>query len=98
MDLVHNGSAAHFTGVAPNKIVQAITTIAPPIASLVSPSLMGASIVFDLLALSYGQSQLVGRLTNGGGGGQGWANILGTTGAVCAAAVGLRHFNGANWL
>lgn len=59
---------------------------------------MGFSIAYDLFALAYGQKQLAGSLTNGGGGGEGWSNMLGMTGAVCAAAVGLRHLQGANWL
>ena len=97
LDIFHNTAVAWFPRVSPNTLVQALTAIAAPLSALVSPLLFGACIAYDLFGLAIGQHQLAGKIA-GGGGGEGWARLLGGVGVAVAGIVGIRGFGGAQWL
>jgi len=102
LDLFHNTTAAYFPGVAPNAFTTVATVLSAPLTALVSPLLFGSCIAYDLFGVAIGQHQLaqkaLGSLTNGGGGGEGWARLLGALGLGVSAVVGTRAYNGAKWL
>lgn len=102
LDLFHNTAAGYYKGVAPSTLVQVATAIAAPVTAFISPLLFGSCIAYDLAGVAIGQHQLaqkaIGGLTNGGGGGEGWARMLGGLGLGVAGIVGLRAYNGAKWL
>ncbi|ORY35715.1 hypothetical protein BCR39DRAFT_585327 [Naematelia encephala] len=101
LDLFHNTSAAYYTGVAPNTLVKVLTGIATPLSALASPLLFGACIAYDAFAIAVGQHQLAGKASlfgTGGGGGEGWARLMGGLGLGVTAIVGARAWAGARWL
>ncbi|KAK4683506.1 hypothetical protein P7C73_g6745, partial [Tremellales sp. Uapishka_1] len=100
LDLFHNFTAAYFPGVAPNMLVQVGTIIAGPLAALTSPLLLGACVAYDFFGVALGQHQIAARtvIGTGGGGGEGWARLLGALGVGVSAIVGARAWNGGQWL
>jgi len=88
--------------MAPNMLTTIATSIAAPLTALVSPLLFGACLAYDLFGVAIGQHQLaqkaLGAITNSGGGGEGWARLIGGLGVGVAAIVGGRAWSGANWL
>ena len=102
LDLFHNTTAAYFPGIAPNTFTTIATVVSAPLTALVSPLLFGSCIAYDLFGVAIGQHQLaqkaLGSVTNGGGGGEGWARLLGALGLGVSAIVGTRAYNGAKWL
>lgn len=100
LDLFHNFSAEYYPGVRPNTIVQVLTALSAPLTALASPLLFGACIAYDLFGVAIGQHQLAQKAIDGfgGGGGEGWAKLLGAVGLVTAGVVGARGWSGARWL
>ena len=100
LDLFHNTSAGWYTGVAPNTLVKIATSLAAPLTALVSPLLFGACVAYDLFIVALGQHQLAAKALNGlgGGGGEGWARLLGGVGLGTVAVIGARAYNGARWV
>ncbi|WVR09497.1 hypothetical protein IAU60_006565 [Kwoniella sp. DSM 27419] len=100
LDLFHNATAAYFPGVAPNALVQILTPLASVLTALVSPLLFGACIAYDLFGVAVGQHQMASRAIGGmgGGGGEGWARLLGAAGLGVAGIVAARAYNGARWV
>lgn len=100
LDLFHNTSAGYFSGIPPSTLVKGLTTIAAPLTALASPLAFGACIAYDLFAVAVGQHQLATKALAGfgGGGGEGWARLLGATGLGVSALIGLRAYNGARWV
>lgn len=83
----------------PNLLTKIATLMAAPVAALGSPLLLGACIAYDLFAIAVGQHQLAQKIGGmGGGGGEGWARLLGGLGLVTAVLVGARAWGGAKWL
>lgn len=104
LDLFHNTAAAYFPGVAPNTLTQIATVVAAPLTALVSPLLFGACIAYDLFGVAIGQHQIAQKAigaaltASGGGGGEGWARLVGAVGLGVSAIVGARAYGGAKWL
>jgi hypothetical protein len=104
LDLFHNTAAAYFPGVAPNTLTTIATVVAAPLTALVSPLLFGACIAYDLFGVAIGQHQIAQKALGaalkgaGGGGGEGWARLVGAVGVGVSAIVGARAWGGAKWL
>ena len=112
LDLFHNTTAAYFPATAPNLLVKIATSIAAPLAALVSPLLFSSCIAYDLFGVAIGQHQLAQKAVGqaaaehglrmlggyGGGGGEDWARLLGGLGIGVLGIVGARAYNGAQWL
>ncbi len=97
--ILHNTSIAFFERTPPSAFVKAITFLAFPLASFVSPALMGVCLVYDQLALGIGQYQLAQKsVGGGGGGGMDWANWLFLGAGVTAAVTGLRYYKDKRWV
>ena len=78
LDFLHNGSVAFFKDQAPNLAVKILTGVGFGAASLVSDWIFGGCLVYDLVALSVGQSGS-------------WRALLGGYAAACAAIVGAKN-------
>lgn len=74
LDLLHNTSAAFFKGVEPNMTVKVLTGLGFAGASAMSDWIFGGCLVYDLVALSVGQSGS-------------WRNLLAAYAAGSAAIV-----------
>ena len=74
LDLLHNTSAAFFKDVAPSTTVKVLTGLGFAGASAMSDWIFGGCLVYDLIALSVGQSGS-------------WRNLLGAYAAGSAAIV-----------
>ncbi|GFZ50812.1 hypothetical protein JCM24511_08570 [Saitozyma sp. JCM 24511] len=100
LDIFHNTTAAYFPHIAPNLLTQIATVVAAPLSALSTPLLFGACIAYDLFGVAVGQHQLAQKALGayGGGGGEGWARLLGGLGLGVAGIVGFRAINGARWL
>ncbi|ORX38366.1 hypothetical protein BD324DRAFT_620582 [Kockovaella imperatae] len=100
LDIFHNTSVAWFEGVTPNALTTIGTMAAAPLTALFSPLLFGACIAYDLFGVAIGQHQLAQKALDGlgGGGGEGWAKLMGGLGLGVAAIVGARGWGGARWL
>lgn len=100
LDVFHNTSVAWYTGVPPNTLVKALTAAAAPLSALTTPLLFGACIAYDLFGIAVGQHQLAQKAFDGlgGGGGEGWARLVGGLGLGVAAIVGARAYQGARWV
>ncbi|RXK42333.1 hypothetical protein M231_00323 [Tremella mesenterica] len=100
LDIFHNVTAAFFPRIPPTLLVKIATSIGGPLTALASPLLFGACMAYDLMGLAIGQHELASKALNGlgGGGGEGWARLLGGVGMATAAIVGLRGYGGAKWL
>ncbi len=97
--ILHNTSIEFFERTPPSAFVKAITFLAFPLASFVSPALMGVCLVYDQLALGIGQYQLAQKsVGGGGGGGMDWANWLFLGAGVTAAVTGLRYYKDKRWV
>jgi hypothetical protein len=96
----HNLTAAYFTSMAPNTIVKVATSIAAPLTALTSPLLFGACIAYDLIGIAVGQHSLASKALAGfgGGGGEGWARLVGGLGLGAAGIIGARAYTGGTWL
>jgi hypothetical protein len=79
LDLLHNTSAAYFRNVPPSALVQVATGVAFAGAASVSDWIFGGCLVYDLVALSMGQSG-------------GWSRLLGGYAAMTAGIVGLKNW------
>ena len=79
LDLLHNGSVAFFKDEAPSTLVKVLTGVGFCGASLFSDWIFGGCLVYDLVALSVGQSGS-------------WRNLLGGYAAASAAIVGLKNW------
>ena len=79
LDLLHNTSAAYYKGVEPSSLVQIATGVGFAAAASVSDWIFGGCLVYDLVALSMGQSG-------------GWSRLLGGYAAMTAGIVGLRNW------
>ncbi|KAL2052191.1 hypothetical protein ABVK25_007633 [Lepraria finkii] len=69
LDLLHNGSVAYFKDVPATMTVKVVTALGFGLASAASDWILGACMVYDLLALAAGQS---GELEEFAGGVCGW--------------------------
>jgi hypothetical protein len=100
LDIFHNTTAAYFPHIAPNLLTQIATVVAAPLSALSTPLLFGACIAYDLFGVAVGQHQLARKALGayGGGGGEGWARLMGGLGLGVAGIVGFRAINGARWL
>lgn len=100
LDLFHNTSAGYFKGIPPNTLVKVATSLAAPLTALVSPLLFGSCVAYDLFIVALGQHQLAQKALNGlgGGGGEGWAKLLGGVGLATVGVIGARAYNGARWV
>ena len=76
--------------------------ISAPLTAFMSPLLFGACIAYNLFGVAIGQHQLAekafGAMGTGGGGGEGWARLIGGLGVGVLGIVGARAYFGANWL
>lgn len=78
LDFLHNGSVAFFKDQAPSTAVKVLTGLGFGAASLVSDWIFGGCLVYNLVALSVGQSGS-------------WRTLLGGYAAACAAIVGAKN-------
>lgn len=85
LDFLHNGSVAYFDHQGPNTLVKVGTAVIFGGLASVSDWIFGGSLVYDLVALSVGQSGIKGQ--------EDWGALLGVYAVGTAAVVGLR-----NWL
>jgi hypothetical protein len=79
LDLLHNTSAAYYKGVPPSSAVKALTGIGFAAAASTSDWILGACLVYDLVALAVGQ-------------GGHWGSILGGYAALTAGIVGVKNW------
>lgn len=79
LDLLHNTSAAYYSGVPPSSLVQVATGVGFAAAAGVSDWIFGGCLVYDLVALGIGQ-------------GGSWGRLLGVYAGVAAGIVGLRNW------
>ncbi len=80
LDLLHNGSAAFFKDQAPNLAVKVLTGLGFGLASASSDWIFGGCMVYDLLALTVGQSGS-------------WRTLLGAYTVGAAAIVGAKNYS-----
>ena len=83
LDLVHNTSVAYFKDQAPSTAIKAITALGFGGLAAGSDWIFGGCLVYDLIALSVGQSTI---------GNDGWSKMLGGYAVGTAAIVGLRNY------
>lgn len=90
---LQNTAMGFYTRQPPSELVKWATVIGFPLASLLSPVSMGLSFIFCQTAITIGQYQLANRSLDGfgGGGGFGWAKMLGLGAIATAAATGLKY-------
>ncbi|KAL8755733.1 MAG: hypothetical protein Q9199_003447 [Rusavskia elegans] len=91
LDLLHNGSAAFAKDQPASTMVKALTGVGFGLASVASDWIFGGCLVYDLVALTVGQSSIDG----------GWAKLLGAYAVGSAAIVGAKNlarppYNGPN--
>ncbi|WWC63416.1 uncharacterized protein I303_106018 [Kwoniella dejecticola CBS 10117] len=100
LDLFHNVTAAYFPSIPPNLLVKIATPLLSAFTALQAPLLFGTCIAYDLFGVAVGQHQLAAKALNGlgGGGGEGWARLLGGVGLGVVGIVGARTYGGAKWL
>ena len=79
LDFLHNGSVAFFKDQAPNMAIKVLTGLGFGAASLASDWIFGGCLVYDLVALSVGQTGS-------------WSSLLGGYAAACAAIVGVKNW------
>ncbi|ORX99406.1 hypothetical protein BCR34DRAFT_495399 [Clohesyomyces aquaticus] len=79
LDLLHNTSAAYFKNIPPSTLVQVATGVGFAAAGACSDWIFGACLVYDLVALSMGQSG-------------GWSRLLGAYALGTAGIVGVRNW------
>lgn len=82
LDLLHNTSAAFFVGDRASTLVKAATGVGFGALAVASDWIFGGCLVYDLVALSVGQSVY---------GDAGWSRLLGVFAAGTAAVVGLKN-------
>lgn len=82
LDLLHNTAAAYFVGRQPTSLVKALTGVGFAFAGAVSDTILGACLVYDLVALSVGQSSY----------NEPWARMLGWFAGGTAVIVGLKSW------
>lgn len=83
LDLLHNTSAAYYKGVPPSTVVQVATGVGFAAMASMSDWIFGGCLVYDLVALSVGQS----GYQSGN-----WGTILGAYAAGVAGIVGMRNY------
>jgi len=83
LDFLHNTSVAYFKDQAPSTAIKVLTGLG--FAGLASGSdwIFGGCLVYDLIALSVGQSQI---------GSKDWSQLLGFYAVGTAAIVGLKNY------
>lgn len=79
LDLLHNTAAAYYVGVEPNALVQVATGVGFAAAASMSDWIFGGCLVYDLIALSVGQTGS-------------WSRLLGGYAAMTAGIVGFKNF------
>lgn len=84
LDILHNTSVAYFKDATPGPLVQAATGVGFAAASAFSDWIFGGCLVYDLVALSVGQSEYAK--------GTGWAGLLGAYAVGAAGIVGARNY------
>ena len=86
--------------MAPDTLVKIVTCIAAPLTALISPLAFSACIAYDLFGVAVGQHQLAEKAVVGfgGGGGEGWARLVGGLGVGVLGIVGARAISGGQWL
>ncbi|RNJ52533.1 hypothetical protein D7B24_003353 [Verticillium nonalfalfae] len=84
LDLLHNTSAAYFVDVQPSLPVKVLTGVGFGLMSAVSDWIFGGCLVYNLLALSVGQSIY---------GNTGWGKLLGIYAGGAAAIVGSKNIS-----
>ncbi|OHE99623.1 hypothetical protein CORC01_04981 [Colletotrichum orchidophilum] len=82
LDLLHNGSVAYFVHQQPTTTVKVLTGVGFGLLSTVSDWIFGGCLIYDLIALSVGQSAY---------GNAGWGRLLGIYAGGAAAIVGARN-------
>ncbi|OCF31527.1 hypothetical protein I316_06726 [Kwoniella heveanensis BCC8398] len=100
LDLFHNATAAYYPGIPPNMLVKLLTPLASIFTALSTPLLFASCIAYDLFGVAVGQHQMASRAIGGlgGGGGEGWARLLGGVGLGVVGIVAARAYNGARWV
>lgn len=83
LDLLHNTSAAYYVGDSPSTLTKALTAVGFAGLASMSDWIFGGCLVYDLVALSVGQSLY--RSDN-------WGALLGAYAVGTAAVVGLRNW------
>ena len=79
LDLLHNTAAAYYVGVPPNSLVQIATGVGFAAAASVSDWILGGCLVYNLVALSVGQTG-------------NWSRLLGGYAAMTAGIIGFKNF------
>lgn len=79
LDLLHNTAAAYYVGVPPNSLVRVATGVGFAAAASMSDWIFGGCLVYNLVALSVGQTGS-------------WSRLLGGYAAMTAAIVGFKNF------
>ncbi|KAM0276179.1 hypothetical protein ACHAQH_007031 [Verticillium albo-atrum] len=82
LDLLHNTSAAYFVDAQPSLPVKVLTGVGFGLLSAASDWIFGGCLVYDLVALSVGQSIY---------GNAGWSKLLGVYAGGAAAIVGAKN-------
>lgn len=78
LDLVHNGSVAYFKDMEPNMTVKVVTALGFGLASAAGDWIFGGCMVYDLVALAFGQSGS-------------WRNLLAAYAVGAAGIVGAKN-------
>ena len=79
LDFLHNGSVAFFKDQAASTLVRALTGVGFGLGSVVSDWIFGGCLVYDLIALAFGQQGS-------------WRSLLGAYAAGSAAIVGAKNY------
>lgn len=82
LDLLHNTSAAYFVDAQPSTLVKVLTGVGFGLLSATSDWIFGGCLVYDLVALSVGQSIY---------GNKGWSGLLSIFAVGTAAIVGAKN-------
>lgn len=82
LDLLHNTSAAYFRGQQPSALVKVLTGAGFAAAGACSDWIFGGCLVYDLVALAVGQSELNSD----------WSRLLGAYAVGTAAIVGIKNW------
>ena len=83
LDLLHNGSVAYFKDAPATMTVRVLTALGFGLASAASDWIFGGCLVYDLVALAVGQSQI----QNSGS----WPKVLGAYAVGSAAIVAAKN-------